>query len=102
MWFANPATGAQEWGLGLGTVILTINVVLLGGYTLGCHSLRHLVGGQEERPQRHLVPRAFLVGDPPDRRRAAGFVRRRPHPERAALQPHFAQLRGKGYVGRGL
>ena len=25
--------------------MLTANVVLLGGYTLGCHSLRHLVGG---------------------------------------------------------
>jgi hypothetical protein len=22
-----------------------VNVVLLGGYTFGCHSLRHLVGG---------------------------------------------------------
>ena len=28
---------------------LTINVILLGGYTLGCHSLRHLVGGQFDR-----------------------------------------------------
>ena len=25
--------------------MLALNVVLLGGYTLGCHSLRHLVGG---------------------------------------------------------
>ena len=23
-----------------------MNVVLLGGYTLGCHSLRHLIGGR--------------------------------------------------------
>jgi len=33
-------------GIGVGTVVLTINVLLLGGYTLGCHSFRHLVGGR--------------------------------------------------------
>jgi hypothetical protein len=37
--------GPKELGLGLGTLVLALNVVLLGGYTLGCHSLRHLVGG---------------------------------------------------------
>ncbi|MGH2554072.1 MAG: hypothetical protein ACRDEB_10160, partial [Chitinophagaceae bacterium] len=26
-----------------------VNVVLLGGYTLGCHSLRHAVGGFMDR-----------------------------------------------------
>jgi len=45
MWFVNPQTGATEFGIGLGTLVLTLNVVLLGGYTLGCHSLRHLIGG---------------------------------------------------------
>jgi len=25
--------------------VLFANLILLGGYTLGCHSLRHLVGG---------------------------------------------------------
>ena len=39
MWFADG------FGLGLGTLILVVNVVLLSGYTLGCHSLRHLIGG---------------------------------------------------------
>ncbi len=29
MWFANPATGQKEFGIGLGTVILAVNVVLL-------------------------------------------------------------------------
>jgi hypothetical protein len=38
-WFANG------FGIGLGTIVLAINVVLLGGYTFGCHSLRHLIGG---------------------------------------------------------
>jgi len=34
-----------RFGVGVGTLVLTLNVVLLGGYALGCHSLRHLVGG---------------------------------------------------------
>ena len=33
------------FGIGVGTIVLTINVILLGSYTFGCHSLRHLVGG---------------------------------------------------------
>ena len=32
--------------VGVGSIVLTLNVVLLGGYTLGCHSLRHIVGGR--------------------------------------------------------
>lgn len=43
MWFG-PA-GAEEFGIGVGTLVLLLNVTLLGGYTFGCHSLRHLVGG---------------------------------------------------------
>jgi len=34
------------FGAGVGTFIMIVNVVLLGGYTLGCHSLRHVVGGR--------------------------------------------------------
>lgn len=45
LWFADPATGEETLGVGVGTVVLAINVLLLGSYTLGCHSLRHLVGG---------------------------------------------------------
>ena len=37
--------GGTEFGIGVGTLILAINVVLLGGYTFGCHSFRHLIGG---------------------------------------------------------
>ncbi|MCB9685370.1 MAG: succinate dehydrogenase [Alphaproteobacteria bacterium] len=33
-------------GIGLGTVLLGANAVLLTGYTLGCHAWRHLVGGK--------------------------------------------------------
>src|SRR5260370_39762041 len=45
LWFTNPATGQVHFGIGLGTLVLAANTILLGGYTLGCHSLRHLVGG---------------------------------------------------------
>lgn len=44
LWFPN-GDGTKSFGLGLGTLVLAINVVLLAGYTFGCHSLRHLVGG---------------------------------------------------------
>jgi hypothetical protein len=43
------ATGRAHFGVGVGSLVLTINVILLGGYTLGCHSLRHLVGGYLDR-----------------------------------------------------
>src|SRR5260370_25761726 len=43
-WFADPS-GSRHFGLGVGTMVLTLNVVLLGGYTFGFHSLRHLVPG---------------------------------------------------------
>jgi hypothetical protein len=36
------------FGIGLGTIILLVNVVLLTGYLLGCHSLRHLLGGRTD------------------------------------------------------
>ncbi len=45
MWFADPATHELHFGVGVGTLVLATNVVLLSGYTLGCHSLRNLVGG---------------------------------------------------------
>jgi len=38
----------RTFGIGLGSLVLTLNVILLGGYTFGCHSLRHLVGGKND------------------------------------------------------
>jgi hypothetical protein len=35
-----------QWRIGLGVVILAVNAALLTGYSLSCHSLRHLVGGR--------------------------------------------------------
>ena len=49
LWFTNPVTGATEFGVGVGTLVLATNVVLLSCYTLGCHSLRHVVGGYLDR-----------------------------------------------------
>jgi hypothetical protein len=34
-----------QWYLGLGTLVLAVNVVMLSAYTFGCHAFRHLVGG---------------------------------------------------------
>ncbi len=34
-----------HFGVGLGTLIMLLNVVLLSGFTLGCHALRSAVGG---------------------------------------------------------
>ncbi len=48
MWFSD-ASGGTHFGIGVGTLLLTANVILLGGYTLGCHSFRHLVGGYIDR-----------------------------------------------------
>jgi hypothetical protein len=45
MWFTNAA-GVTGFGIGVGTLVMIINPILLGSYTLGCHSLRHLVGGR--------------------------------------------------------
>jgi hypothetical protein len=36
-------------GMGLGTLILVINAVLIWCYTLGCHACRHLCGGNLKR-----------------------------------------------------
>ncbi|MGE3277027.1 MAG: succinate dehydrogenase [Vicinamibacterales bacterium] len=46
LWFENPATGQVEFGVGVGTIVLATNVVLLGGYSWGCHVMRHVVGGR--------------------------------------------------------
>jgi len=35
-----------EFGIGLGSLIMLANVVLLTLYTFSCHSLRHLAGGK--------------------------------------------------------
>jgi len=43
-WFTD-ATGRVSFGIGVGTIVLATNVVLLSGYLFGCHSMRHVLGG---------------------------------------------------------
>jgi hypothetical protein len=38
-----------HFGIGVGTLVLLANLVLLTCYTFGCHSLRHLMGGFRDR-----------------------------------------------------
>jgi hypothetical protein len=52
-WPVDPhvnAAGRMEYsyrfGVGLGTVILIVNVICLAFFTFGCNSVRHLVGGR--------------------------------------------------------
>jgi hypothetical protein len=40
-----PGSEQTRFGLGLGTLIMATNVVLVAGYTFGCHAFRHVVGG---------------------------------------------------------
>jgi hypothetical protein len=58
LWFDAPG-GGTEFGVGVGSIVLAANAVLLGGYTFGCHSLRHLVGGaldvMSNRPARRTA-----------------------------------------------
>jgi hypothetical protein len=35
-----------RFGIGVGSVVLLVNIVLLSLYTISCHSLRHLAGGR--------------------------------------------------------
>ena len=35
-----------QFGIGVGTVVMLVNAALLTGYTFGCHSWRHLIGGR--------------------------------------------------------
>ena len=58
MWQATrwpDGAGGTTFGIGVGTIILAINVVLLTSYTLGCHAMRHLVGGSFDEVSKHPV-----------------------------------------------
>lgn len=48
LWY--DAVVAFDWngkfGIGLGTLIMLVNIVMLTLYTFSCHSLRHLAGGK--------------------------------------------------------
>ena len=54
MWFTDP-DGVTRFGIGLGTILLAVNTTFLAGYTFGCHSLRHLVGGSRDEISKSSV-----------------------------------------------
>ncbi len=43
------ASGGHAFGIGLGTVLMVVNVVLIALYTFSCHFCRYLVGGRLDR-----------------------------------------------------
>ncbi|MGH9106512.1 MAG: hypothetical protein ACRDZX_11895 [Acidimicrobiales bacterium] len=43
------------WGMGIGSIMITVNAALLWGYSLSCHSCRHIVGGRLKHFSRHPV-----------------------------------------------
>ena len=47
------------FGVGLGTVIIWVNVAMLAGYTLSCHACRHVVGGRLKHFSKHPVRYRF-------------------------------------------
>jgi hypothetical protein len=51
-----------KFGVGVGSLILTVNVVLIAGYTFGCHSFRHLIGGRKDCLSNCGKPTARLSG----------------------------------------
>jgi hypothetical protein len=59
--FTDPATGHTTFGIGVGTLVLALNVVLLSCYTFGCHSLRHVVGGYLDRLANRPVQRTVYA-----------------------------------------
>ncbi|MFC4602078.1 hypothetical protein [Rhodococcus kronopolitis] len=47
--------GSGGFGVGLGSLIITVNVLLLWAYTLSCHSCRHVTGGRLKHFSAHPV-----------------------------------------------
>jgi len=43
---AVPQNGRLHFGIGVGSLVLLVNIILLTLYLLSCHSLRHLIGGK--------------------------------------------------------
>lgn len=45
-----------SWGhMGVGTLVLIVNAILLTGYTVSCHSCRHIVGGRLNNFSKHPI-----------------------------------------------
>ncbi len=44
-----------HFGVGGGSLIMLVNVALIASYTLGCHSLRHLIGGKKDQLPKNVI-----------------------------------------------
>jgi hypothetical protein len=49
-WGPTPEGGVGGWGLGMGvgSLVMLVNVLCLSAFTFGCNSVRHLVGGRKD------------------------------------------------------
>jgi hypothetical protein len=72
MWFHDPADagrivrtanpsheGPAHFGIGVGTLLLALNTYLLGSYTFGCHSFRHLMGGFKDEVSKSATKKVY-------------------------------------------
>ena len=58
--FRSLRNAGGEWGhMGLGTLVLAVNVVLIWLYTLSCHSCRHITGGRLNNFSKHPLRYRF-------------------------------------------
>jgi hypothetical protein len=44
-----------HFGVAVGSLVLLVNVILIGGYVFGCHAFRHLSGGSLDQLSKHPV-----------------------------------------------
>src|SRR5439155_30868 len=105
-----PVSGGPErhFGIGVGTLVMALNVILLASYTFGCHSLRHLIGGSvdcfscarggaRQRDGRRQLARAFPRHDA--RRQDAQQLAHGADPRPGSPRPH-PRARGVGRAVR--
>ena len=53
---------ADGFHIGVGSLVLTLNTILLAGYTFSCHSLRHIVGGRKDEVSKNGLQFACYQG----------------------------------------
>ena len=60
---------ADGFGIGVGSIVLTVNTILLASYTFSCHSLRHIIGGRKDEVSKNALQLACyncVSGDEPE------------------------------------
>jgi hypothetical protein len=53
---------ADGAGIGVGSLVITLNAILLGSYSLSCHSLRHIIGGRKDEVSKNGLQLACYTG----------------------------------------